>query len=156
MPAPENKLYLNHIIPDLNAHNVKQVYQEMGQLVSAHTGKNPATIFDRLMACENRETSGIGDGVAIPHLSLSGLQDSYMAMARLQQPIDFNAVDARPVDLVFLLISPEKDGSRHLSRLAGVTRMFRNEQLRQQLRGSEDKDVLQALLLDPQSRLLAA
>lgn len=108
------------------------------------------------MACENRETSGIGDGVAIPHLSLSGLQDSYMAMARLQQPIDFNAVDARPVDLVFLLISPEKDGSRHLSRLAGVTRMFRNEQLRQQLRGSEDKDVLQALLLDPQSRLLAA
>lgn len=156
MPTPENKLFLNHIIPDLNAHNVKQVYQELSQCAGLHTEQNPATIFDRLMACETCETSGIGDGVAIPHLSLSGVKDSYMALARLQQPVDFNAVDARPVDLVFLLISPEKDGPRHLSRLAGVTRMFRNKHLRQQLRGNKDKDVLQALLLDPQSRLLAA
>lgn len=151
-----NKRYLDRIITDLNVHNVKQVYQELCRFAAEETGANPAVLFGRLMEKENRETSGIGDGVAIPHLSLDGISRGFMAFAQLQKPVDFNAIDTRPVDLVFLLISPAKDGPLHLSRLAGISRLFRNRQLRHHLRSTKDEDVLQALLLDPQNRSLAA
>lgn len=156
MSFQNEALFLNNIIPSLQAHNCKQVLQEMCRIYAEDTGGNPAHLFNKLWQKEGTETSGIGDGVSIPHLCLKNLKNPYMLFAHLSRPIDFNALDMAPVDLVFMILSPEKDGPYHLRRLATVSRMFRKEQFRHQLRGTTDMDIIHSLLRDPDYRMLAA
>lgn len=156
MAFKQEKLALDAVIPALRANNHKQVYQEICKISGYATRINPAQIFDKLMMHEREETSGIGDGVAIPHITINGLHKPYMLFARLEKAIDFDAVDGHPVDLLFLILSPEDDGPYHLRRLSTISRMFRDKQLRLNLRGTQDTDTLHSLLLDPEFRSLAA
>lgn len=111
-------------------------------------------LLDLLMAQERLGTSGIGNGVAIPHLRISGLGETVCVLARLAQKVDFNAPDSAPVDLVCLLLSPEESGTAHLRHLARLTRLFRNRRFLAGMRGVKTADGMRALILshdDPDS-----
>lgn len=143
-------------IPDLKAGSARLALAALAEAAARETGIGARLIQDPLLAQESRQSSGIGDGVALPHLRLRGLSRPHILFARLQKPVDFEAVDARPVDLLLLLLSPETDGPLHLRRLARLTRLMRDETLRRHLRGTDDVDTLCALLSDARTRRLAA
>jgi PTS system nitrogen regulatory IIA component len=90
----------------------------------------------------------VGSGVAIPHGKLPNLDRLYGIFARLEQPIDFDSVDEQPVDLIFLLLAPETAGADHLKALARVSRLLRNGEVCDKLRGSDAAEALYALLTE--------
>jgi nitrogen PTS system EIIA component len=90
--------------------------------------------------------TGFGGGTAIPHCKVDGLDSPVGVFVRLAKPVDYDAIDDEAVDLVFALFSPVNDGAAHLKALAEVSRMFRDEASRSQLRGAKDADALYALL----------
>jgi PTS system nitrogen regulatory IIA component len=155
MAFKEEKLILEAVIPDLKAHNRKQVFHEICKLAGYKLRIDPIKLANQLTLKEFEDSSGVGDGVAIPHLCIDTVEKPYMLFAKLSNPIDFDSIDTMPVDLVFLIISP-KDGPYHLRRLASISRMFKDEHLRDNLRGTDDADTLYSLLLDPDFRMLAA
>ena len=100
---------------------------------------------------ERLGTTGVGDGVAIPHGKLANLPRLFGLFARLERPIDFEAIDEQPVDLIFLLLAPGGAGADHLKALARVSRLLRDRSMREKLRGSETPEALYALLVDQQA-----
>ena len=101
-----------------------------------------------LLERERLGTTGVGSGIAIPHGKLSELDSVKGVFARLEEPIDFDAVDDQPVDLLFLLLAPEDAGADHLKALARVSRLLRDRAMCEKLRGSASKDALYSLLTD--------
>ena len=144
------------VLPQMRGGNARQVLAGLAAAAAGETGISARLIQTQLWAQEARLSSGIGDGVALVHMKMRGLAGPCVVFGRLNRAVDFAAVDGRPADLVMLLLSPEADGPLHLRRLARLSRMMRDEALRRHLRGTEDADILHALLSDPQSRRLAA
>jgi PTS system nitrogen regulatory IIA component len=105
-------------------------------------------LFDRLVERERLGSTGIGGGIAIPHGRMSALAAPVGLFARLAQPIDFDSIDERPVDLVFLLMAPEGAGADHLKALARVSRLLRDRSLVEKLRATDNGDALYALLVE--------
>jgi PTS system nitrogen regulatory IIA component len=105
-------------------------------------------LFDRLLERERLGSTGIGGGIAIPHGRMPALAAPVGLFARLVQPIDFESIDERPVDLVFLLIAPEGAGADHLKALARVSRLLRDRALVEKLRATDKADALYALLVE--------
>ena len=106
-------------------------------------------LFDRLLERERLGSTGIGGGIAIPHGRMAGLDRPRGLFARLAQPVDFDSIDERPVDIVFLLVAPEGAGADHLKALARVSRLLRDRSLVDKLRATETADALYALLVEP-------
>lgn len=156
MSSQDGILKLDIVVPHLKANSRKQVLSCLSEEAADFTGLNQEHLFKKLIFREQTETSAVGNGVAIPHMYVKKLDKPFMLFARLDQPVGFNASDGTPVDLVFLVMSPDADGPLHLRRLARVSRILRNETLRMQLRGTEDADTLYSLLHDPVHRMLAA
>ncbi len=144
-------LYIDEVIPDLQAGSRKDVFQMIASKLSARTGLPQLALQDKLMDRERQASSGVGDGVSIPHLKIATerLTQPLTLLARLHRKLDFQAVDGQPVDLVYLLVSPERDGPLHLQRLARMTRMMRNTLLLDNLRAARDGDTIRALLTRP-------
>ena len=138
--APES------VIPKLPATSKKQALQELAKRAADIVGLHERTIFDALIERERLGTTGVGNGIAIPHGKLPGLDRLYGLFARLERPIEFDAIDEQPVDLIFLLLAPECAGADHLKALARVSRLLRDRRTCDKLRGSEDPDALYALL----------
>ena len=115
-------------------------------------GAEQATILASLTEREQLGSTGLGQGVAIPHGKLDGLPRIYGLFARLAEPVDYKAIDGRPVDLVFLLLSPPDAGADHLKALATVSRVFRDRQTVAKLRGARSRDALFALLAGVEAR----
>jgi PTS system nitrogen regulatory IIA component len=101
-----------------------------------------------LLERERLGTTGVGNGIAIPHGKLPGLRQLYGLFARLETPIDFDAVDEQPVDLIFLLLAPEAAGADHLKALARVSRLLRDRAVCEKLRGADQADAMYALLTE--------
>ncbi len=139
----------NAIIPALKLNNKKQVLQELAARAAALTGQNEKTIFDTLMQREKLGSTAVGNGIAIPHGKMGTLSRLFGLFARLDRPIDFEALDGQPVDLVFLLLAPEGAGADHLKALARVARLLRNSAVADKLRASEDAEALYAVLAMP-------
>jgi len=99
-----------------------------------------------LLERERLGSTGVGNGIAIPHGKIAGLDRLYGLFARADQPIDFDAIDEQPVDLIFLLLAPEGAGADHLKALARVSRLLRDRVTCEKLRGSDNADALYALL----------
>ena len=131
---------------NLKASSKKQALQELSKRAADVTGQHERAIFDVLMERERLGTTGVGNGIAIPHGKLSTLDRLYGLFARLETPIDFHAIDEQPVDLVFLLLAPETAGADHLKALARVSRLLRDSSVCEKLRGTEDAEALYALL----------
>lgn len=134
------------IIPSLKANSKKQALQELAEKAGALTGLDERQIFDTLLQRERLGSTGVGNGIAIPHGKLANLKRIQGLFARLPKPIDFEALDDQPVDIVFLLLAPESAGADHLKALARVARLLREPGLAGKLRASADASALYAVL----------
>ena len=134
------------ILPALKVNSKKQALQELSAKAAALTGQNERAIFEVLLQREKLGTTAVGYGVAIPHGKLPKLEKLFGLFARLERPIDFEAPDGLPVDLIFMLIAPEAAGADHLKALATSARLLRNAAVAAQLRATRDPTALYALL----------
>ncbi len=144
------------VVADLKATSKKQALQELAKRAQEVTGLAERRIFDALLERERLGTTGVGMGIAIPHAKLHELDRLYGLFARLAQPIDFDAIDDAPVDLLFLLLAPESAGADHLKALARVSRLLRDKAMCAKLRGADNPDALFALLIEPLASHTAA
>ena len=136
------------IFSKLPATSKKQALQELAKRASDISELNERVIFDALIERERLGTTGVGNGIAIPHGKLAGLDRLHGLFARLDKAIEFDSIDEQPVDLIFLLLAPECAGADHLKALARVSRLLRDRSTCEKLRGSEDPDALYALLIE--------
>ena len=139
----------NAIIPALKVNGKKQALQEIAAKAAELTGQNEKHILEILLQREKLGSTGVGNGVAIPHGKLAKLGQVFGLFARLERPIDFEALDGQPVDLIFLLLAPEGAGADHLKALARVARLLRDPTVAHKLRASEDAEALYAVLAMP-------
>lgn len=139
----------NAILPALKVNNKKQALQELAARAAVLSGHSEKAIFEILMQREKLGSTAIGAGVAIPHGKMPSLTRLFGLFARLDRPIDFEALDGQPVDLVFLLLAPEGAGADHLKALARVSRLLRNQQTCEKLRAATKPEVLFSLLTTP-------
>ncbi|HKU98144.1 MAG TPA: PTS IIA-like nitrogen regulatory protein PtsN [Vineibacter sp.] len=137
------------VIADMRASSKKQALLEAAQRAAHVTGLHERTVFDVLLERERLGSTGLGGGIAIPHGKLAGLDRLHGVFARLATPIDFEAIDARPVDLMFVLLAPESAGADHLKALSRVSRALRDRVLVEKLRATDRADALYALLVEP-------
>lgn len=139
------------VVTSLKATSKKQALHELARLAADKTGLQERAIFDILLERERLGTTGVGDGIAIPHGKLPGLEKLFGCFARLETPVEFDAVDGAPVDLVFLLLAPESAGADHLKALARISRVLRNSVHCDKLRTAPTSSKIYALLTaDPQ------
>jgi len=136
----------NAIIPALKVNGKKQALQEIAAKAAALTGQSDKAIFEILLQREKLGSTGVGNGVAIPHGKLPKLGKVFGLFARLERPVDFEALDGQPVDLIFLLLAPEGAGADHLKALARVARLLRDADVARKLRDSRDAEALYAVL----------
>jgi PTS system nitrogen regulatory IIA component len=139
----------NAIIPALKVNGKKQLLQELAAKAAALSGQNERAIFEILLQREKLGSTGVGNGIAIPHGKLAKLNKLFGLFARLERPVDFEALDGQPVDLVFLLLAPEGAGADHLKALARVARILRDPDVARKLRDSRDAAALYAVLALP-------
>jgi len=139
----------NAIIPAMKVNGKKQALQEIAAKAAELTGQSERTILEILLQREKLGSTGVGNGVAIPHGKLPKLNNVFGLFARLDRPVDFEALDGQPVDLIFLLLAPEDAGADHLKALARVARLLRDPEVTRKLRDSRDADALYAVLQTP-------
>ena len=140
------------VIAGLKVTSKKQVLQELARHAATVTGVNERKIFETLLERERLGTTGVGNGIAIPHGKLSELTRLYGVFARIDKPIDFDSIDEQPVDLVFLLLAPEAAGADHLKALARVSRLLRDAATCEKLRGAKTADGLYLLLTQTEAQ----
>jgi PTS system nitrogen regulatory IIA component len=136
------------VLAQLRAPTKRQVLQELARRAAAMTGIADKRIYDALAERERLGTTGIGNGVAVPHCRLPELTQLHGLFARLLGAAPFVAIDDQPVDLVFLLLAPAEAGAEHLKALARVSRLLRDRDICKKLRGTDNADALYALLTD--------
>jgi PTS system nitrogen regulatory IIA component len=139
---------LEGIVANLRATSKKQALQDLARRAADVTGEPERAIFEVLIERERLGTTGVGNGIAIPHGKLPGLDRLYGFFARLETPIDFDAIDEQPVDLICLLLAPESAGADHLKALARVSRLLRDRSICEKLRGSDTAEAIFALLTE--------
>lgn len=134
------------IIPALKASTKKQALQELSEKAGEICGLPAREIFDALLQRERLGSTGIGNGIAIPHGKLARVKSIFGIFARLERPIDFDALDGAPVDLVFLLITPEASGADHLKALACAARVLRDPGIVATIRATRDPSALYSII----------
>ncbi len=134
------------VVSNLRATSKKHALQELAKRAAEISGVHERAIFDVLLERERLGTTGVGNGIAIPHGKLPNLERLYGLFARLEKPIDFDSIDEQPVDLIFLLLAPESAGADHLKALARVSRLLRDKKGCEKLRGADSAEALYALL----------
>jgi PTS system nitrogen regulatory IIA component len=134
------------IVPSLKASSKKQALQLLSEKAAKLTGMTEREIFQTLVDREKLGSTGVGGGVAIPHGKLKQIDQIYGFFARLARPVDFEAIDDQPVDLIFLLLAPEDAGADHLKTLARVARALREPELVDRLRETSDARTLLEIL----------
>ena len=137
------------VIARLRATSKKHVLQELAKRAAETTGLPERAIFDVLLERERLGTTGVGDGIAIPHGKLPELHRLHGLFARLDTAVDFDAVDDQPVDLIFLLLAPEGAGADHLKALARIARLLRDVDVAKKLRASRDAQAIYSVLALP-------
>jgi PTS system nitrogen regulatory IIA component len=130
----------------------RALVQQLSNLAGQRLSQDSAVILASLNEREQLGSTGIGQGVAIPHGKIDGLGRIYGLFARLAEPVDYKAIDGRPVDLVFLLLSPPDAGAEHLKALAAISRVTRHAATLEKMRGARSRDALAAVLLGADER----
>lgn len=136
------------VIPSLKTQGKKQLLQELAERMAVLTRLPARRICETLVERERLGTTGMGQGIAIPHGRLAGLPKITGLFVRLDPPIVYDAVDDQPVDLVFLLLAPEGAGADHLKALARVSRLLRDQATCEKLRAAKKPEVLYSLLTE--------
>ena len=129
------------------ASSKRQALHAVAEAAAQALGLDEGRVFDALLEREALGSTGLGSGVAVPHARLSGIERVTGVFVRLDTPVAYDAVDDRPVDLMFALFAPPKDGAEHLRALAAVSRALRSSELREQLRQARTTDAVRALFV---------
>ena len=137
------------VIAGLKAKSKKQAIQELASRAAALTGLSEREIFDTLLQRERLGSTGVGHGIAIPHGKLTRLERLVGVFAKLDKPVDFDALDDEPVDLVFLLLAPESAGADHLKALARIARQLRDSSVTEGVRNASDPADIFGYLTQP-------
>lgn len=137
------------VLPCLKVSSKKQAIQQISAHAARITGLSAVDIFDTLLLREKLGSTGIGAGIAIPHGKMAKLDRILGLFVRLENPVEFDAVDGDPVDLVFVLLAPESAGADHLKALARIARFLRSENVSNKLRDMRDGDGLFSVLSTP-------
>lgn len=132
--------------------NKRSLLQQLANLAGQRLEVDPAIVLASLAEREQLGSTGFGQGVAIPHGKIDGLNRIYCIFARLAEPVDYKAIDGRPVDLVFLLLSPPDAGAEHLKALAAISRVTRHMPTLEKMRGARSRDALAAVLMAADER----
>jgi len=138
----------DHIISAHGARSKKQLLEDLSDIASEKTGIPARKIFDTLLQRERLGSTGVGNGIAIPHGKLANLSEITGILVKLETPVEFDAPDNIQVDVVFLLLAPEDAGADHLKALARVARVMRDTDMMQKLRQANDKNTIHALLTE--------
>jgi PTS system nitrogen regulatory IIA component len=136
------------IMPSLKAGSKKQLLQLLAEKASQITGLSERDVFDTIMQREKLGSTGVGNGIAIPHGKLKNVKNITGIFARLETPVDFEALDDEPVDLVFMLLAPETAGADHLKALSRIARILREADMVKKLRATKDAAALFAFLTE--------
>ena len=136
------------VVANLRVTSKKQALQELAKRAAEITGQPERAIFEVLIERERLGTTGVGNGIAIPHGKLADLDRLYGLFARLETAIDFDAIDEQPVDLICVLLAPETAGADHLKALARVSRLLRDRATCDKLRGTDSAEAIRALLTE--------
>ena len=134
------------VFAGVKATSKKQLLSHLAAQASKLTGLDERRVLEAILERERLGSPGLGSGIAIPHAKLPSVQSVMGVFMQLESPIDFDSLDGKPVDLVFLLLAPEDAGAEHLKALARVSRLFRDQAAVAKLRGSSSSDALYALL----------
>jgi len=126
----------------------KRILQDIAARAGQIYGLDQDAAFDALQARESLGPTGVGEGVAIPHARLHGLDGIVGVFFRLEKPLDYDSVDRQPVDLVFALFAPVASGVEHLKALACISRLLRAPTTRSKLRANDDEATLYAILTE--------
>lgn len=147
-----NLVYPTTVRAGLHIDSKKSLFAAVGQAAAATLGLDANEVTEALAERERLGSTGFGRGVALPHARIAGLSGVRGMVFQLARPIDFDAVDALPVDIAFVLLSPADAGADHLKALAQVSRFLRDETMVTRLRGARDAEALYALLIEDESR----
>jgi PTS system nitrogen regulatory IIA component len=134
-----------NIAIDLEASSKKRVFEQAGLMFENNQGIARSLVFDSLFARERLGSTGLGQGIAIPHGRIKGLKDAVGGFFRLSQPVQFDAPDAKPVNLLFVLLVPEQANEHHLQILSELAQMFSDKSLREQLGNAATADEIHTL-----------
>jgi nitrogen PTS system EIIA component len=137
------------VVAGLRVQSKKQLLQEVAERLATVTRLPERRIFETLVERERLGTTGVGQGVAIPHGRMPELKRIGGLFIRLDSPIDYSSVDGEPVDLVFALLAPEGAGADHLKALARVSRLLRNQSACEKLRAAQSAGAIFAILTEP-------
>jgi PTS system nitrogen regulatory IIA component len=136
----------------LSGGNKRSLMQQLANLAGQRLGVDSAPILASITEREQLGSTGFGQGVAIPHGKIEGLTRIYCLFVRLAEAVDYKAIDGRPVDLIFLLLSPPDAGAEHLKALAAISRITRHLPTLEKMRGARSRDALAAVLMGADER----
>ena len=142
--------------PSVKALNKKQVLQDLSKQVANFIGTDQQWLLDNLLEQEKESSSAIGRGISIPHMRLPRLTRPFIVFSKLDQMIEFDAIDSDPVDIVCLVLSPEHEGTKHLQRLSEITRLFQEDHFCQKIREAETREEINDALYDIKMRRYVA
>ncbi len=140
-----NLLPAANVVIDLDASSKKRVFEQAGLLFENHQGISRSAVFDSLFARERLGSTGLGQGIAIPHGRIKGLKEAAGAFIRLATPVQFDAPDGRPVSMLFVLLVPEQANEQHLQLLSELAQMFSDSQFREALLAAADATAIHTL-----------
>lgn len=138
-------LAADNVVANLDVSSKKRVFEQVGLLFENHQGLARSIVYDALFAREKLGSTALGLGVAIPHGRIKGLKQAVGAFVRLTTPVQFDAPDGKPVDLIFVLLVPETANEQHLQLLSELAQMFSERAFREQLATAEDSTALHAI-----------
>ncbi|AMO38415.1 PTS IIA-like nitrogen regulatory protein PtsN [Thauera humireducens] len=141
-------LPLSNVVVDLDASSKKRVFEQAGLLFENNQGIARSLVFDSLFARERLGSTGLGQGIAIPHGRIKGLKEAAGAFLRLAAPVQFDAPDGRPVNLLFVLLVPEQANETHLQLLSELAQMFSDRAFREALLNAPDAEHIHQMFLD--------
>ncbi len=144
------------ILPSLKVQTKKQLLQELSQAMTKFVSIDHRIIFETLLQREKLGSTGIGQGIAIPHGKMASINRVYGLFARLATPIAYDSLDGQPVDLVFVLLAPDHAGADHLKALARISRLLRENDTITKLRGTDTAEGLYSILTEPSATASAA
>lgn len=139
----------------LKASSKKHLLQRVAETLAAATGRDERDIFDRLFEREKLGSTGMGGGIAIPHARLKDLDRVYSVFVTMEEALDFEAIDEKPVDLFYVLLAPQDAGADHLQALAAASRLLRSKEFCDRVRGATSEDAVTALLVNGEALLAA-
>lgn len=140
------------IKPSLTGSNKRALLQQLAQFAAGRLEVNSGEVLSSITERERLGSTGFGQGVAIPHGKIKGLNRIYCLFARLSEPVDYKSIDGQKVDLVFLLLSPPDAGAEHLKALAAISRVTRHAPTLEKMRGARSRDALAAVLMGADER----